>query len=115
MSNRMLPQLTMLSVSLFAAACNAPPTFDLAATRAVITAQNAQFTKAHVAGDTAAIDSMFMANARSMPPESDAVVDLPAIHALTVGYLRAGVSAFHEETATFAATPSSWSIRVRMN
>ena len=70
----------------------------------MITAQNAQFTKAHVAGDTAAIDAMFMPDARSLPPGSDAVVGLPAIHALTVDYLRAGVAAFHEETVDFYGT-----------
>ncbi len=94
-----------------AGACAAPSStrtdvraFDLAATRALIIAQNARFTQAHVAGDSVTIDSMFTADARSLPPGGDAAVGLPAIHALTMDYLKAGITAFREETVDFYGT-----------
>ena len=94
-----------------AGACAAPSstraearTFDLAATRALIIAQNARFTQAHVAGDSVTIDSMFTADARSLPPGADAAVGLPSIHALTTGYLKAGITEFREETVDFYGT-----------
>lgn len=78
-----------------------PPSFDLAATRRLIEEQNRRFTAAHVAGDTAAIDAMFTEDARSYPPGADAAIGLPAIHALTVEYLKAGITEFREETTDF--------------
>ena len=94
-----------------ACACAAPSrprvdaqAFDLAATRALIVAQNARFTQAHVAGDSITIDSMFTADARSLPPGAPAAVGLPAIHALTMEYLKAGITEFREETVDFYGT-----------
>jgi ketosteroid isomerase-like protein len=72
--------------------------FDLAETRRLITQQNAAFTRAHVLGDSATIDAMFTPDARSLPPGADAAVGIAAIHALTVEYLKAGVTEFREET-----------------
>lgn len=77
------------------------PPFDLAATRQLIVQQNQRFTEAHVAGDSAAIDAMFTEDARSYPPGADASIGLPAIHALTVEYLKAGIREFREETTDF--------------
>ncbi len=76
----------------------APLPFDLDATRRLITEQNARFTAAHVAGDVAAIDSMFAPDATSYPPGSPAVRGLPALHAFSVEYLKGGVSSFREVT-----------------
>jgi hypothetical protein len=84
-----------------AAKPDAAPAFDLAAARATITEQNARFTRAHVTGDIATIDSMFTPDARSLPPSADAAVGIAAIHGLTVDYLKAGVADFREETVSF--------------
>lgn len=78
-----------------------PPPFDLAAMRKVIEAQNDRFTKAHVAGDIAAIDAMFTRDARSLPPGAAPSVGVAAIHELTAEYLEAGVHEFREETTDF--------------
>jgi ketosteroid isomerase-like protein len=78
--------------------------FDLSAMRKAIEAQNDRFTKAHVAGDIAAIDAMFTRDAKSFPPGADAAVGLAAIHELTVEYLKAGVSEFREVTTDFYGT-----------
>lgn len=75
--------------------------FDLDATRRLITQQNERFTAAHVAGDIATIDSMFAPDAKSFPPGAAAVTGIPALHAFTVEYLKAGVTAFREETTDF--------------
>lgn len=75
-----------------------PAAFDLAAARATIERKNAEFTAAHVAGDVAAIDAMFTRDARSFPPGADAAVGPAALHALTVEYLKAGITAFSEQT-----------------
>lgn len=75
--------------------------FDLAATRQLIAEQNERFTNAHVTGDVAAIDSMFAPGAKSYPPGADAVTGLPALHAFTVEYLKAGLTEFREETTDF--------------
>ena len=80
------------------------PTFDLATTRALISGQNTRFTQAHVVGDSVTIDSMFTADARSLPPGTNAVVGLRAIHVLTMEYLKAGITEFREETVDFYGT-----------
>ncbi len=77
------------------------PAFDIAATRAVIAQQNKRFTDAHVTGDVAAIDAMFLPDARSYPPGAPAAVGIEAIHALTVDFLKAGITEFREETTAF--------------
>lgn len=100
---------SMLS-SLLAIACSGPPPasiqaehrpFDLNGTRQLITEQNKHFTDAHLAGDVAAIDSMFTADAKSYPPGSPAVSGLPAMHAYTVEFLKAGLTEFREVTTDF--------------
>jgi ketosteroid isomerase-like protein len=78
--------------------------FDISATRALIIAQNARFTQAHIAGDSVTIDSMFTADARSLPPGAAAAIGLPAIHALTMEYLKTGITEFREETVDFYGT-----------
>lgn len=75
-----------------------PPPFDLVATRRLIEQQNERFTKAHLTGDSAAIDAMFTPDASSFPPGANAAIGLPAIHALTMDYLEAGITEFREET-----------------
>ena len=77
------------------------PAFDLQKTRELIIQQNNRFTDAHIAGNVATIDSMFLSDARSYPPGARAAVGLPAIHALTVDFLKAGISEFREETTAF--------------
>lgn len=72
--------------------------FDLPAACETVQRQNAEFTRAHVTGDVAAIDGMFTQDAKSFPPGADAAVGLPAIHALTVEFLKAGIKEFREET-----------------
>ncbi|AMW03723.1 nuclear transport factor 2 family protein [Gemmatimonas phototrophica] len=74
------------------------PAFDLEAARSTIAQQNKQFTDAHVAGDVAAIDAMFLPNARSYPPGAPAAIGIAAIHTLTVDYLKSGITEFREET-----------------
>lgn len=109
-----MTQFTLLGGFLLAAclavACGGPaPTpapaervpFDLEATRRLIAQQNERFTAAHVAGDIATIDAMFAPDATSFPPGAAAVVGLPALHAFTVDYLKAGVTEFREETTDF--------------
>lgn len=78
-----------------------PASFDLTAARQEITALNARFTAAHVAGEVGTIDSMFTADARSLPPGAAPAVGIAAIHALTMEYLKAGVTEFREETTDF--------------
>ena len=75
--------------------------FDLAAARQEITALNARFTQAHVDRDSLTIDSMLTADARSLPPGAEPAIGLAAIHALTMEYLKAGVTEFREETTDF--------------
>lgn len=72
--------------------------FDLEAARSTITQYNKTFTAAHVSGDVAAIDAMFLPDARSYPPGAPAAIGIAAIHALTVDFLKAGVTEFKEET-----------------
>jgi hypothetical protein len=72
--------------------------FDLEAARAVIARHNRTFTDAHVSGDVAAIDSMFLPDARSYPPGAPAAIGILAIHALTVEFLEAGITEFSEVT-----------------
>ena len=95
--------------SLLASACRGPapapastradrPPFDLVATRRLIERQNERFTKAHLTGDSAAIDAMFTPDAKSFPPGADAAIGLPAIHALTMDHLNAGITEFREDT-----------------
>jgi ketosteroid isomerase-like protein len=99
-----------IAASLFAGACGGtapvstradPPAFDLAATRRHIEQLNERFTKAHLTGDVATIDAMFTPDAKSFPPGADAAISLPAIHALTLDYLEAGITEFREETTDF--------------
>ena len=98
---------TAFQLILLLGACSRPAApdtaapFDLAAARQEITALNARFTQAHVDRDSLTIDSMLTADARSLPPGADAAVGLPAIHALTMDYLMAGVTEFREETVDF--------------
>jgi hypothetical protein len=75
--------------------------FDLAAARRLIDQQNALLTQANVTGDIAAIDSMFTPDARSYPPGAAAAIGLPAIHALTEEYLKAGITELREITTDF--------------
>jgi ketosteroid isomerase-like protein len=75
--------------------------FDLQAARAVIAQHNTKFTNAHVSGDVAAIDAMFLPDARSYPPGAPAAIGIDAIHALTVDFLKAGITEFREETTAF--------------
>lgn len=96
--------------ALLAGACGGPSPastraerlpFDLEATRRLIAEQNERFTNAHVTGDIATIDSMFAPDATSYPPGAAAVSGLPAMHAFTVEYVKAGISSFREETTEF--------------
>ena len=75
--------------------------FDLDAARTIIAQHNTQFTDAHVSGDVAAIDAMFLPDARSYPPGAPAAIGIAAIHALTVDFLKAGITEFREETTAF--------------
>lgn len=75
--------------------------FDLAAARATIAQHNQRFTAAHVSGDVATIDAFFLPDARSFPPGAPAAIGIDAIHALTVDFLKAGVTEFREETTAF--------------
>lgn len=104
-----MPRWTVLA-ALFAGACGAPapasrsaerPPFDLAATRRIIEEQNARFTQAHIAGDSTLIDTMFTNDAKSFPPGADAAIGVAAIHALTMEYLKSGITEFREETTDF--------------
>ncbi len=77
------------------------PAFDLEAARTLIAQHNKQFTDAHVAGDVATIDALFLPDARSYPPGAPAAIGIEAIHALTVDFLKAGITEFREETTAF--------------
>ncbi|MCO4098621.1 MAG: nuclear transport factor 2 family protein [Gemmatimonas sp.] len=81
-----------------AASGSDPPTFDLETARSIIAQQNKQFTAAHVSGDVAVIDTMFLPDARSYPPGAPAAIGIDAIHTLTVDYLKSGITEFREET-----------------
>src|SRR6187402_2842746 len=109
-----MTRLTLLRWSmpavLIAVACSGPtpaatravPTpFDLGATRRLIAQQNERFTTAHVTGDIATIDSMFTVDAKAFPPGAAAVTGLPAMHAFTVEYIKAGIAEFREESTDF--------------
>lgn len=104
-----LPRWCVLA-ALLAGACGGPSPasaraervpFDLEATRRHIAEQNERFTNAHVSGDIALIDSMFTPDAKSYPPGAAAVTGIPAMHAFTVEYLKAGVTEFREESTDF--------------
>ena len=41
---------------------------------------------------------MFTPDAKSFPPGADAAIGLPAIHALTMDHLNAGITEFREDT-----------------
>ena len=90
----------LLLVTVFGASCSTQREvpFDLAAARTLIEQKNAEFTKAHVDGDVAAIDAMFTRDAKSFPPGGETAVGPGAIHDLTVEYLKAGIKEFREET-----------------
>ena len=75
--------------------------FDVEATRTVIAQQNKHFCSAHVAGDVAAIDALFLPDARSYPPGAAAAIGIQAIHDLTVDFLKSGITACREETTVF--------------
>lgn len=77
------------------------PSFDLDATRQRIAELNEQFTRAHITGDVAAIDSMLAPDAASYPPGGDAVTDPQAMHDFTVAYIELGLTEFREETTEF--------------
>ncbi len=108
MLTRWLPLVALLAIGCGPRADTGTPedahVFDVDATRAVIAQQNKQFTDAHVSGDVAAIDSMFLPDARSYPPGAAAAIGIDAIHALTVDFLKAGITAFREETTAFYGT-----------
>lgn len=104
-----LPRWSVLA-ALLAGACGGPSPvatlaerapFDLEATRRLIAEQNERFTRAHVTGDVALIDSMFTSDAKAYPPGAAAVSGLPAMHDFTVEYIKAGVTEFREETTDF--------------
>ena len=78
-----------------------PPPFDLDATRQLIAKQNERFTNAHLTGDVATIDSMFASDAKAFPPGAAALTGIPALHAFTLDYLKAGLTEFREETTDF--------------
>jgi ketosteroid isomerase-like protein len=78
--------------------------FDLAAARATIAQHNKRFTDAHVSGDVATIDAFFLPDARSYPPGAAAAIGIDAIHALTVDYLKSGITEFREETTAFSGS-----------
>ena len=71
--------------------------FNLTEMKKIIQVKNNQFTEAHVAGDNAAIDTMFTQDAKSFPPNAEPVIGRSAIAALTKEYIDFGVSEFHEE------------------
>lgn len=114
MTRRAVPGAAVVLAAVLAA-CSRPATpgagsgsaapFDLAAAREEITALNARFTAAHVAGDSATIDSLLTADARSLPPGAEPSGGLAAIHALTMEYLKAGITEFREETTDFYGGP----------
>jgi hypothetical protein len=110
----LMTRFTLLRWSLLAAllagACDGPTPatthadrlpFDLDAARRLIAQQNERFTAAHVVGNIATIDSMFAPDAKSFPPGAAAVTGVPALHAFTVEYLKAGVTEFREVTTDF--------------
>ena len=91
----------VVAITAVAGCSRQAPTFDLSTLRTAIQAENDRFTKAHVAGDVAAIDAMFTRDAKSFPPGAEAAIGLAAIHDLTVEYLNGGIKEFHEETTDF--------------
>lgn len=72
--------------------------FDTVAIKKIIQEKNNQFTKAHISGDHAVIDSMFTEDARSFPPNADAVIGRKAIETLTAEYIKYGINEFTEQT-----------------
>ena len=74
--------------------------FDVNAMKKIIQEKNSQFTKAHVSGNHLVIDTMFTEDARSFPPNADAVVGRAAIALLTAGFIKFGVQEFREETTS---------------
>jgi ketosteroid isomerase-like protein len=72
--------------------------FDLVAMKKFIREKNDQFTKAHITGDNAAIDTLFTSDGKSFPPNAEPVIGRETISKLTAEYIKYGVSEFHEET-----------------
>lgn len=69
----------------------------------VIEEKNNQFTEAHITGkkDSAVMVNYFTRDAKVFPPNSDAVIGLPAIAALTSQYMKFEIQDFREETTAF--------------
>ncbi len=72
--------------------------FDIAAVAKTLAQQNERYTRAHVAGDVAAIDAMFTRDASCFPPGVEALIGGAAIHDLTVEYVAGGVKRFRMDT-----------------
>ena len=106
MKQRALCVTFLLSTAFLVSACgrSEPPPFDLAAARKTIDAKNAAFTKAHVASDNATIDRMFTKDAKSFPPDAEPAIGYAAIQALTVQFLKYGITDFREDTTDFYGT-----------
>ncbi len=85
---------------------DSPPSADLAAARAEVTALTERFTPAHVTGDSVTIDSMFTLDANAFPPGAPVARGNPAIHVLTMEFLKAGVHEFREESIRLQGSPT---------
>ncbi len=77
------------------------PAFDIAAMKISIGDKTQKFTHAHITRDTSYLNSVFAQDAKSYPPNSNAVVGLSAISAINSDWVNYGIKEFREESINF--------------
>ncbi len=73
-------------------------TFDAAAMRTIIEKENADFTRAHITGDSLTLINYFTPDAKVFPPNSAPVIGHAAIAVLNAEWVGLGIHEFREET-----------------
>ncbi len=76
-------------------------TFDLNAMKKIIEEKTNQFTAAHITKDTAFLNNIFTLNARSLPPNAEAVNGRKAISQLNMDWINFGISEAKETSTVF--------------
>jgi ketosteroid isomerase-like protein len=96
---------TVVLLALTLAACtdtavdmDCAATFDAAAMRKMVTEKNAEFTGAHITGDSLTLITYFTPDAKVFPPNADPVIGHPAIAALNAEWVAFDIKEFREET-----------------
>jgi ketosteroid isomerase-like protein len=78
--------------------------FDLDAMKKVIEDKTNQFTEAHITKDTTFLNNIFTKDARSFPPNAEAVVGRKAISQLNMDWINYGIYEAKEISTSFYGT-----------